>query len=134
MRRCPLSLVDLTVEIREEDQDLVVPESPIWDWVSVDEVDPNNIGDDLREAAIAAPPSDDVVVPTVDGPIIMRLRDGMLGECLQTMGKLEMDSDVDVALGEMMPAQVQPGCSLGGDQGLCGRGGGTGSSREGLCR
>ena len=99
---------DLTVEIREEDEELVVPESPVWDRVSVDEeVDPNDIGDDLREAAIAAPPSDEVVVPTVGGPIIMHLRDGMLGERLRTMGELEMDSDVDVALGEMMPADVQ---------------------------
>jgi len=87
---------------------LVVPESPIWDRVSVDEeLDPNDIGDDLREAAIAAPSSDEVVIPEVGGPIIMRLRDGMLGERLRTMGELEVDSDVDVALGEMMPAVVQ---------------------------
>jgi len=106
MRRCPLSPVDLTVEIREEDEELLVPESPVWDRVSVDEeIDPNDIGDDLREAAIAAPPSDEVVVPTVGGPIIMRLCDGMLGERLRTMGELEVD--VDVALGEMMPADVQ---------------------------
>jgi len=108
MRRRPLSPVDLTVEIREEDEELVVPESPVWDRVSVDEeIDPNDIGDDLREAAIAAPPSDEVVVPAVGGPIIMRLRDGMLSERLRTMGELEVDSDVDVALGEMMPANVQ---------------------------
>jgi len=108
MRRRPLSPVDLTVEIREEDEELLVPESPVWDRVSVDEeIDPNDIGDDLREAAIAAPPSDEVVIPAVGGPIIMRLRDGMLGERLRTMGELEMDSDVDVALGEMMPADVQ---------------------------
>jgi len=104
MRHRPLSPVDLTVEIHEEDKELVVPESPVWDRVSVDEeIDPNNIGDDLREAAIAAPSSDEVVVPEVGGPIIMRLRDGMLGERLHTMGELEVDSDVDVALGEMMP-------------------------------
>ena len=53
MRRRPLSPVDLTVEIREEDEELMVPESPVWDRVSVDEeIDPNDIGDDLREAAI----------------------------------------------------------------------------------
>jgi len=107
MRRRPLSPVDLTVEIREEDEELVVPESPVWDRVSVEEVDPNKIGDNLREAAIAAPSSDEVVLPTVGGPIIMRLHDGMLGECLRTMGELEVDSDVDVALGEMMPAEVR---------------------------
>jgi len=75
--------------------------------VSVEEVDPNDVGDDLREAAIAAPPSDEVIVPTVGGPIIMRLCDGMLGEHLHTMGELEMDSDVNVVLGEMMPVQVR---------------------------
>jgi len=31
MRRRPLNPVNLTVEIREEEEDLVVPESPIWD-------------------------------------------------------------------------------------------------------
>jgi len=51
--------------------------------------------------------SDEVVVPEVGGPIIMRLRDGMLGERLRTMGELEVDSDVDVVLGEMMPADFQ---------------------------
>ena len=101
------SPVDLTVEICEEDEELVVPESPVWDRVSVDEeIDPNYIGDDLREAAIAAPPSDEVAVPEVGGLIIMCLCDGMLGERLCTMGELEVDSDVDVALGEMMPANV----------------------------
>ena len=100
----PLSPIDLSVEIREEQEELVVPESSIWDHVSVDSSD---VGDDLREAAIAAPPSVEAVVPAVGSPIIMCLRDGMLGECLLTMGELEMDSDVDVALGEMMPVHIQ---------------------------
>ena len=28
----PANMVDLTVEIREEPEEEVVPESPIWDW------------------------------------------------------------------------------------------------------
>ena len=35
MRQRPLSPIDLSVEIREEEDELVVPESLIWDHVSM---------------------------------------------------------------------------------------------------
>jgi len=111
------------VAIRIEDEELVVPESPPWDRVSVDEDhpaahDPVPSPPRLIGSPVVSEDTDpnDLVVDHVDyyfrdghgnRPAIC-LREGMLvpieeGNVTMLVGSAEENSDVDVALGEAMP-------------------------------